>query len=65
MKVQKVYKTSKGTWWSCADAEKKANRVKSSGNRPGDPTEYEPVLEAFVLIDEQHNIFELTPVSVK
>lgn len=77
MRVEKVYKTSRGTFWSRADAEKKVNRAKTSGSRPGDPTEYEPVQEVFVLIaDVQTNqgirgigiescVFELSKVDVK
>lgn len=63
MKIEKVYKTSKGTFWSKVDAEKKMHRVKTYGSRPGDPVEYEPVQEAFVLMDEHNNIFELTKVQ--
>ncbi len=50
MRIEKVYKTSRGTFWNKAEAEKKINRAKTFGNRPGDPVEYEPVQEVFVLI---------------
>ena len=45
------------------DAEKKTNRAKTHGSRPGD-LEYEPVQESFVLVDECYNIFELTKATV-
>lgn len=50
MKICKVYKTSKGYFWVKDEAEKRNNRVKTHGSRPGDPVEYEPVLESYVLI---------------
>lgn len=77
MKVQKVYKTSRGTFWSKVDAEKKANRTKTSGSRPDDPVEYEQVQEVFVLIADiqidqgvqgigtECVVFELSNVDVK
>ena len=64
MRIEKVYKTSMGTFWSKVDAEKKSNRAKTYLSRPGDPVEYESVQEAFVLIDEHNNIFELTKATV-
>ena len=64
MRIEKVYKTSKGTFWSKVDAEKKTYRAKTYGSHPGDPVEYEPVQEAFVLRDEHGNVFELTKVDV-
>lgn len=64
MLIKKVYKTSKGTFWDLAEAEKKLNRVKDFGSRMGDPAEYEPVKESWVLIDEGR-IFQLTEVEVK
>ncbi len=63
MRIEKVYKTSKGTFWSKVNAEKKTNRAKTHGSRPSD-LEYEPVQESFVLIDERYNIFELTKATV-
>ena len=59
MRIEKVYATSKGSFWNKQDAEKKANRIREYGNRPGDPREYEPVRQIFVLIDDQENVFEL------
>lgn len=60
MRIEKVYATSKGSFWNKQDAEKKANRIRlPDGSRPGDPREYEPVREIFVLIDDQENAFEL------
>lgn len=74
MRIEKVYKTSKGTFWSKVDAEKKTNRAKTYGSRPGDPVEYEPVQEAFVLIAAVQTyqgivtgscVFELSKVDVE
>ena len=65
MRVEKVYTTSKGRFWSKVDAEQKKNRSKTNGSRPGDPVEYESVQESFVLIDDQYNIFELSTVHVE
>lgn len=76
MRVERVYKTSKGTFWSKEDAEKKTNRVKVFG-RLGDLAEYEPVQEVFVLIVDvqidqgvrgigtESCAFELSKVDVK
>lgn len=64
MRVEKVYKTSKGTFYYKANAEKKSCRAKTLGSRPGDPVEYEPVQEAYVLRDEHGNVFELSKVTV-
>lgn len=74
MRIEKVYKTSRGTFWSKLEAEKKVNRTKTYGSRPGDPIEYELVQEVFVLmvdvqIDQGVGIescaFELSKVDVK
>ena len=77
MRIEKVYKTSRGTFWSKLEAEKKVNRTKTYGNRPGDPAEYEPVQEVFVLIVDvqidqgargigtESCVFELSKVEVK
>lgn len=77
MRIEKVYKTSRGTFWSKLEAEKKVNRTKTYGSRPGDPVEYEPVQEVFVLmVDVQTDqgvrgigtescAFELSKVDVK
>ena len=77
MKIKKVYKTSRGTFWSKLEAEKKVNRAKTSGSRPGDPDEYEPVQEVFVLLADVQTdqgvrgigtescVFELSKVDVK
>lgn len=74
MRVKKVYKTSRGTFWSKADAEKKVHRAKTSGSRPGDPVELELVLEMFVLVADVQTdqgigtescVFELSKVDVK
>jgi hypothetical protein len=68
MEIKKVYTTSKGIFWSAEEALKKVNRVKGYGSRPGDPFEYEPVCESFVLVDYKidgtANVFSLNPVNV-
>lgn len=64
MEIKTVYMTSKGTFWSKVEAEKKVNRRKEVGSRWGDPVEYEPVNESFVLIDG-NNVFSLNRVEVK
>lgn len=64
MNIKKVYVTSKGVFWDKAEAEKKSNRSKEFGSRPGDPTELEPVLETFVLVDGDL-VFSLSEVNVK
>lgn len=64
MNIEKVYVTSKGVFWDKAEAEKKVNRAKEYGSRPGDPVELEPVRESFVLI-EGGRVFSLSKVEVK
>ena len=64
MNIKTVYETSKGIFWNKAEAEKKVNRVKDYGSRPGDPVEYEPVRESFVLIEGDF-VFNLSKVEVK
>ena len=76
MRIEKVYKTSRGTFWSKLDAEKKVNRTRTYGS-PGDPDEYEPVQEVFVLmvdvqidqgvrgIGTESCAFELSKIDVK
>ena len=64
MNIKKVYTTSMGRFWSLEEASTKANRQKQYGSRPGDPVEYEPVLESFVLVYGD-NVFELSKVEVK
>ena len=77
MNIEKVYVTSKGVFWSKAEAEKKVNRVQEYGSRPGDPVELEPVRESFVLIADVQTdrgvrgigtetcVFSLSKVEVK
>lgn len=64
MKIKTVYVTSKGIFWDKSEAEKKGNRIKDYGSRPGDPVEYEPVRESFVLV-EGDQVFSLSKVEVK
>jgi hypothetical protein len=64
MNIKKVFVTSKGTFWNLADAEKKENRAKEYGSRPGDPVTYESVKESYVLTGGD-NVFELSLVEVK
>lgn len=64
MNIKKVYVTSKGVFWDKSEAEKKVNRVKDYGSRPGDPVTYEPVSESFVLV-EGDQVFSLSKVEVK
>jgi hypothetical protein len=63
MEIKKVYTTSKGRFWNLAEAEKKTNRAKEYGSRPGDPVEYEPIFESFVLVlTGSYNRFEIEPM---
>lgn len=64
MNIKVVYVTSKGVFWDKTEAEKKANRAKIYGSRPGDPVELEQVHESFVLVDG-NLVFSLSPVKVK
>ena len=64
MNIKKVYVTSKGVFWNKSEAEKKANRSKEYGSRPGDPVELELVQESFVLV-EGDRVFHLSKVEVK
>lgn len=64
MTIKTVYVTSKGMFWDKAEAEKKANRSKRYGSRPGDPVEFETVKESFVLVDGDL-VFSLSKVEVK
>lgn len=64
MNIKTVYVTSKGVFWDKSEAEKKANRTKVYGSRPGDPVELEPVRESFVLA-EGDLVFSLSKVEVK
>lgn len=64
MNIKIVYVTSKGVFWDKAEAEKKVNRSKVYGSRPGDPVELEPVRESFVLA-EGDLVFSLSKVEVK
>lgn len=64
MRIEKVYNTSRGAFWSKLEAEKKVNRTKTFGSRPGDQVEYEPVHETFVLVDGDL-VFSLSKVEVK
>lgn len=69
MEIKKVYKTSYGVFWDKVEAEKKVNRAKDHGSRPGDPVEYEPVQESYVLIHRpifgSVKVFSLSEVEVK
>lgn len=64
MRIAQVFVTSKGMFWNRAEAEKRINRAKDYGNRPGDRVELEPVREAFVLVDGDL-VFSLTKAEVK
>lgn len=64
MNIKTVYVTSKGVFWDKTAAEKKANRSKVYGSRPGDPVELENVRESFVLVDGEL-VFSLSKVEVK
>lgn len=64
MNIRTVYITSKGMFWCYSEAEKKSNRAKSYGSRPGDPDELELVREGFVLV-EGGQVFSLSEVEVK
>lgn len=64
MNIKPVYVTSKGVFWDKSEAEKKANRAKVYGSRPGYPDDLEPVRESFVLV-EGDQVFHLTKLEVK
>ena len=68
MHIVKVYITSKGMFWSKADALLLKNRVRRYSH-PGEPYVYEPVNEAFVLVanagGEPAQAFALLPAEVK
>lgn len=64
MEIKKVYTTSRGKFWNLAEAQKKTNRAKAYGSRPGDPVTYEPVEERYVLTDGD-NVFALNPVEIE
>lgn len=64
MNIRTVYVTSKGMFWNKEEAEKKANRAKEYGSRPGDTVELERVRKSFVLVDGEL-VFSLTKVEVK
>jgi hypothetical protein len=69
MHIVKVYITSKGMFWSKADALLLKNRARQYSSHPGDPSIYEPVNEAFVLVanvgGEPAQVFALLPAEVK
>jgi hypothetical protein len=77
MEIKKVYKTSKGLFWTKEEAEKLKNREKDFDIPPryvGGSMEYsyEPVREAYVLFtwkDQDYCIygmtFELNPVEIR
>jgi hypothetical protein len=80
MKIEKVYKTSKGTFWSEVAAKKNRAKVHSGVFYEYNPVEFtadlvdEPVLESFVLIADvprtsgwgiETVVFELSTVEVK
>jgi len=64
MNIKTVYVTSKGVFWDKSEADKKVNRAKYYGSRPGDPVTYERVRESFVLVDDDL-VFSLSKVEVK
>ncbi len=80
MEIKKVYKTSKGLFWTKEEAEKKKNRAKNSDPYYADMSleyRYEQVREVYVLIANVEvdagvrgfgNVtmaFELNPVEVR
>lgn len=66
MYIKKIFKTSKGLFWSKDDADLKSNRQRIFGSRPGDPKEYEQVEEAYVLCTGiSDEVFELKCADVK
>ncbi len=80
MEIKKVYKTSKGLFWTKEEAEKKKNRAKNSDPYYADMSleyRYEPVREVYVLITDVEvdagvrgfgNVtmaFELNPVEIR
>ena len=72
MEIKKVYKTSKGLFWTKEEAEKKKNRAKNSDPYYADMSleyRYEPVREVYVLVymlDQDYGMtFELNPVEIQ
>jgi hypothetical protein len=72
MEIKKVYKTSKGLFWTKEEAEKKKNRAKNSDPYYAGMSleyRYEPVREAYVLVtwkDQDYGMtFELNPVEIR
>ena len=68
MEIIKVYKTSKGTFWSKEEAEKKKNREKEK-EFYNTEYQYEKVREVYVLVtwkDQDSGMaFELNPVEIQ
>lgn len=64
MKIEKVFKTSKGLFWSLEEAEKKANRQKDTDPRSSTYRKYEAIQCCHVLVSDQGAVFELKEASV-
>jgi len=71
MEIKKVYKTSKGLFWTKEEAEKKKNRAKEK-EFYNTEYQYEKVREVYVLVtwkDQDYGIygmaFELNPVEIQ
>ena len=77
MEIKKVYRTSKGTFWSREEAEKKQNREKEYYVNVFPEHWYEPVREVYVLMTDVEvdagvrgignvsMVFELKPVEIQ
>ena len=64
MKIEKVFKTSKGLFWFAFEAAKKENRQKDLDPRSPNFRKYEEVQIAYVLISDEGYIFELKEAKV-
>ena len=64
MKIEQVFKTSKGLFWSLEEAEKKGNRKKDTDPRSQNFGKYEPIEVKYVLVSDFGQVFELKEVNV-
>ena len=65
MKIERVFKTSKGLFWYLEEAEKKGNRQKDTDPRSPNFGKYEPINVKYVLVSDWGPVFELNEVAVK
>ena len=65
MKIERVFKTSRGMFWSLEAAEQKVNRQKDTDPRSPTFGKYEDIQCCFVLVSEFGPVFELKEVAVQ